>query len=82
MGFLGKFMSAIRVLQRTLGMPVPGLVIPFFVMLGGGAMGLRRPLVFLSCPSVKIVHGFLLMPALMISTWLANPALRWYLGAI
>jgi hypothetical protein len=51
-GFLGKFISTLRVLQRALGMPIPGLVIAFLVVLGGSAMCVGRPLVFLSCSSV------------------------------
>jgi hypothetical protein len=52
MGFLGKFMSAIRVLQRTLRVPISALVVAFLVVFGGGAMGVGRPLVLLSGSSV------------------------------
>jgi len=51
-GFPGKFISTLRVLQRAFVMPVPGLVFPFFVVFGCGAMGVRRPFVFLGCFSV------------------------------
>ena len=37
---LGKLIGAIGVLQGALGMPVSRLVVPFFVMLGGGTVGL------------------------------------------
>jgi len=46
-GFFGKFISALGVLQCALGMPVPGLVIAFFVMLGRRAMRVCRPFMFL-----------------------------------
>ncbi len=52
MGFLGDFVSVLGVFQRPLGMPVSGRVIPFFVVLGSRAMGVRRPLVFLGRPPV------------------------------
>ena len=51
-GFLGQFISTLRVLQRALGMPVPGFVIPFFVTLGGRAVGVCRPIVFFGRSSV------------------------------
>jgi hypothetical protein len=56
MGFAGQFISTLRVFERALGMPVPGFVIPFFIVLGGRTMGVSRTLVFLSRPSVKVVH--------------------------
>ena len=40
MGLLGLLVSALRVLQRLPGQFVPGQVIFFSVMLGGGAMGM------------------------------------------
>jgi hypothetical protein len=74
-GFLGQFISTLRVFQRALIMPVPGLVIPFFVMLGSRAMGVCRPFVFFGRSSVQIVHicsskGICLLD----STIIANPA--------
>jgi hypothetical protein len=44
-GFFGKFIGAIRVLQRAFGMPVFRRVIALFIVLGSGSMGLRRPFV-------------------------------------
>jgi hypothetical protein len=52
MGLLGEFMGAIRVFQRAFGMPVSSRVIPFFVVLGRGAMGVCRPFMFFSSSSM------------------------------
>jgi hypothetical protein len=52
MGFLGKFISTLRVLQRALGMPVPGLIIALFVVLGRCAMCVCRPFVVFGRSSV------------------------------
>lgn len=52
MGLLGKFVGAVRILERAFGVPVSGRVIPFFVVLGGGSMGVCRPFVFLSRSSM------------------------------
>jgi hypothetical protein len=41
-GFLRKLVCTFGVLERTLGMPVSGGVVPFFVMLRGGTVVLRR----------------------------------------
>jgi hypothetical protein len=46
-GFLCKLISAVRVFQRTLGMPVTSRVIPFFIVLGGRAMGVCREFMLL-----------------------------------
>src|ERR1700722_6480982 len=40
MSFLGEFISALRVLLRPFGMPVPALVIAFLVVLRGRAVGM------------------------------------------
>jgi hypothetical protein len=58
MGFLCEFVSLIRVLQGSLRMPVSGLVIAFFIMFGGGAMGFARKFVKLGGSLV----GFLRFP--------------------
>jgi hypothetical protein len=55
-GFLGKFISTLGILRRALKMAVSGLDIPFFIVLGGGAMSMGRPFMFLSRSSVYIVH--------------------------
>jgi hypothetical protein len=50
----------IRVLQGSLRMPVSRVVIPFFVVFGGGAVGVRGKLVLLggfAVGVVCVVHG-------------------------
>jgi hypothetical protein len=51
-GFPGKFISTLRILRRALRMPVSALVIAFFIVLGGSAMSMGRPFMFLSRSSV------------------------------
>jgi hypothetical protein len=55
-GFLGKFVRLIGVLERSLGMPSSGLVIPFFIVFGGCAMSLGRKFVLLGGFPVCLVH--------------------------
>ena len=42
MGFLGEFIGVIRILEGPFTMPVVACLVAFFVMLGGGAMGVSR----------------------------------------
>ena len=57
MGFFCKFVRVIRVLQCALGMPASGYVISFFIVFGGGAMGVCRKFVLLGCSPVSFVHA-------------------------
>jgi hypothetical protein len=41
-GFLGKFVSVIGEFQRSFRVPPSPCVIPFFMVFGGRAMGVRR----------------------------------------
>ncbi len=52
MGFLCQFISALGVFECALGMPVSAFIFPFFIVLGGCAMCVRRAFVFLSGFSV------------------------------
>jgi hypothetical protein len=55
-GFLGKFVRLIGVLERSLGMPSAGLVIPFFIVLGGSAMSACGKFVLLGGFPMCLVH--------------------------
>ena len=57
MGCFCEFVSVIRLLQRSLGMPASAGAIPFFVMFGGSAMGLRSQFVLLRGFLVFFVHN-------------------------
>lgn len=57
MGFLGKFVGLVGVLQRSLRMPFPRFVISFFIMLCGRAMGPRCKFVQLGGLPVCVVHA-------------------------
>jgi hypothetical protein len=39
-GFFGKLISAVRIFEGALGMPVTGLIVTLFVVFGSGPMGL------------------------------------------
>jgi hypothetical protein len=54
--FLGEFVSAIGVLERSHGMPSSGFVISSFIVFGGGAMSARRKFVLLGGFPVCFVH--------------------------
>jgi hypothetical protein len=56
MGFLGKLVSTIRILQGSLRMPVSSFVIALFVVFGSGTMSLRRKFVLLGGSPVYVVH--------------------------
>jgi hypothetical protein len=58
-GFHGQFVSVIGVLQGTLGMPASRDALPFFVMFGGSAMGLRGQFVQFGGLAMFLVHGVL-----------------------
>jgi hypothetical protein len=60
-GFLGKFISVIGELQRSLGMPASRLIIPFFIVFRGRAMCMRRKLMLFCGSPVYVVHGFTLL---------------------
>jgi hypothetical protein len=47
MGFPSEFVSLIGVFERSNGMPPAALVVPFFIVFGGGAMSPRRKFVLL-----------------------------------
>jgi hypothetical protein len=51
-GFHGQFVRPICIFQCSLLVPFPSLIITFFVVLGRGAMGLRRQLMLLGGFSV------------------------------
>src|ERR1700722_15503542 len=71
--FLGQFVSVIRVLKCSFGMPPSRLIIPFFVMFGGSTVGARRQLVPLGGLPVCLVHGcFLLMVSVLDSSRLCT----------
>jgi hypothetical protein len=57
MGFSGKLISVIGVLQRSFRMPVCRGAIAFFVVFGSRTMGLCRKFVQLGGLSVCLVHG-------------------------
>jgi hypothetical protein len=42
MRLFGQLMSPVGILQRSLFMPFPGLVVALLIVLSSGAMGLRR----------------------------------------
>jgi hypothetical protein len=56
-GFLGKLIGAIGILKGAFRMPVTGLVVAFFVVLGSGAMGVSGKLVLFRGSPVTRVHG-------------------------
>ena len=56
-GFLCKFVSLIRVLQRSFRMPGRGCVIPFFVMFRRSTVLVGRKFMLLSRFPVCVVHG-------------------------
>jgi hypothetical protein len=56
-GFLCEAESVTRVFQRSLRMPYSFGEIPFFIVLGSGAVGLRRKFVLLGRFPVRLVHG-------------------------
>ena len=57
MGCLCEFISVIRVLQCSLGMPASAGAIPFFVMFGRSTMGLRGQFVLLRGFAVFLVYN-------------------------
>jgi len=59
-GFLGQLVRLIGVLQSALGMPVSRGVVPFFIVLRGGAVGFRREFVHFRRLSMLLVHNYLL----------------------
>jgi len=63
-GFLGKLVGAIGVLQRTFRMPISRFVLTFFIVFGGSTVGLGRKLVLLRCFSMRLVHGDFLLEIL------------------
>jgi hypothetical protein len=56
MGLLGKTVSVIRILERPFRMPISRLVIAFFIVFGGGAVGMRRQFVLFSGLAMSFVH--------------------------
>jgi hypothetical protein len=58
MGFLGEFVSVIRILQRPFRMPLSYLVLTPLIVFGGGAMGVCSKLVLLGGFSVCVMHDF------------------------
>jgi hypothetical protein len=56
-GFLGKLIGAIGILKGAFRMPVTGLVVAFFVVLGSGAMGVGGKVVLFRGSPVTLVHG-------------------------
>jgi hypothetical protein len=58
MGFLGKLIGTVRILQGALGMPATRLVVAPFVVFGSGPMGVGRKLVLFGGSTMGFVHGW------------------------
>ena len=65
MGFLGEFISAIRVLQCSFRMPLSCLVVSFFIVFGGSPMGAGCKFVLLGGFPMYVVHGCFSPPLLL-----------------
>ena len=55
-GFLSEFVGLVRILQRSVRMPLSSFIIAFFIMFGSGAMSARRKFVLLGGLQVCVVH--------------------------
>jgi hypothetical protein len=56
LGFLGKLMRVVRVLQRPFRMPVSSRIVSFFIVFRRRAMGVRRQFVLFGRLPVKFMH--------------------------
>ena len=57
MNLLGNLKSLVRVLTRSVQMPIPGLVVAFFVMLRSRSVGLGGKIVVVSGLSVQALNA-------------------------
>jgi len=55
-GFFCQPVSVIRILQRAFRVPAPSVVVAFFIVLGGSTMRVRRQLMLLGGPAVRVVR--------------------------